>query len=150
MTIGDLARRTGCGIETIRYYEREGLLPRTARTGGNYRRYELGHAQLLSFIRQCRSLDMSLEEIRILLRFRSGAQENCSEVNALLDIHLRHVEGRIAELQNLERQLQALREKCHSGKATADCGILRGLGDASDDRDASGDNHVPRTHSTKR
>ena len=93
---------------------------------------------------------MSLDEIRILLRFRSGAQENCGEVNASLDTHLRHVEERIAELQSLERQLQALREKCTSGRSAADCGILRGLGGARNDRDASGGDHVPSTHSTKR
>src|SRR5215467_9510124 len=147
MTIGELARTTGCGIETIRYYEHEGLLPKPGRTSGNFRRYGQEHAQLLSFIRHCRSLDMSLDEIRILLRFRSGAQENCGEVNALLDTHLRHVEEPIAELQSLECQLQALREKCRSGKPAADCGILRGLGGAPNGRDASGDNHVPRTHS---
>ena len=150
MTIGELARTTGCGIETIRYYERGGLLPRTARTSGNFRCYEQEHAHLLSFIRHCRSLDMSLDEIRILLRFRSGAQDNCGEVNALLDTHLRHVKERIAELRSLERQLQALREECTSGRAAADCGILRGLGSARNERDASGGNHVPSTHSTRR
>jgi Cd(II)/Pb(II)-responsive transcriptional regulator len=150
VTIGELARKTGCGIETIRYYERGGLLPRTARTSGNFRCYEQEHAQQLSFIRHCRSLDMSLDEIRILLRFRSGAQENCGEVNALLDTHLRHVEERLSELQSLQRQLQALREECTSGRPAADCGILRGLGDARNERDASGGNHVPSTHSTKR
>jgi len=150
MTIGELARATGCGIETIRYYERGGLLPRTARTSGNFRCYEQEHAQLLSFIRHCRSLDMSLDEIRILLRFRSGARENCREVNALLDTHLLHVEERIAELQSLERELQALRETCTSARPAADCGILRGLGGARNGRDASGGNHVPSTHSTKR
>jgi Cd(II)/Pb(II)-responsive transcriptional regulator len=150
MTIGELARTTGCRIETIRYYEREALLPRTSRTSGNFRRYGQDHAQLLSFIRRCRSLDMSLDEIRILLKLRAGAQENCGEVNALLDTHLHHVEERIGELQSLERQLQALREQCSSGRPAADCGILRGLGGAPTERDRSGDNHVPRTHSTKR
>jgi Cd(II)/Pb(II)-responsive transcriptional regulator len=150
MTIGELARTTGCGIETIRYYEREGLLPKTARTSGNFRDYGQEHTQLLSFIRHCRSLDMSLDEIRILLRFRSGATENCGEVNALLDTHLGHVEVRIAELQDLERQLQALRKKCRSRRPAADCGILRGLGGVPKARNASGDTHVPRTHSTKR
>jgi DNA-binding transcriptional MerR regulator len=82
-------------------YEREGLLPRAARTSGNFRHYGQEHARLLSFIRHSRSLDMSLEEIRILLRFRSGAQENCDEVNALLDIHLSHVEVHRAELRGL-------------------------------------------------
>ena len=150
MTIGELARTTGCGVETIRYYEREGLLPRTARTSGNFRRYGQEHVQLLTLIRHCRSLDMSLNEIGMLLKFRSGSQENCGEVNILLDTHLRHVEGRIAELQSLERELQALREKCNGGRPAADCGILRGLGGAPNDRDASANNHVPRTHSTRR
>ena len=75
MTIGELARRTGCGIETIRYYEHEGLLPKPGRTSGNFRRYGQEHAELLSFIRHCRSLDMALNEIRILLRFRSAPDE---------------------------------------------------------------------------
>ena len=150
MTIGALARTTGCGIETIRYYEREGLLPRTARTSGNFREYGQEHAQLVSFIRHCRSLDMSLDEIRILLRFRLGVQDNCNEVNALLDTHLGHVEVRLAELRGLKRQLQALRDTCSSGGRTADCGILRGLGGAPNVRNASGDTHVPRTHSARR
>ena len=63
MTIGELARKTGCGIETIRYYEHEGLLPKPARTSGNFRRYGQEHAELLSFIRHCRPLDMALNEI---------------------------------------------------------------------------------------
>src|SRR6478672_2087818 len=106
MTIGELARRTGCGIETIRYYEQEGLLPKPARTAGNFRRYGLEHADQLSFILHCRSLDMALHEIRILLRFRSAPDENCGEVNTLLDTHIGHVEVRIAELKSLESQLK--------------------------------------------
>src|ERR1700710_2878129 len=102
MTIGDLARRTGCGTETIRYYEREGLLPKPGRTSGNFRRYGQEHAELLSFIRHCRSLDMALNEIRILCRFRTAPDENCGEVNALLDSHLGHVEERIMELESLK------------------------------------------------
>ena len=92
---------------------------------------------------------MALNEIRILLRFRSAPDENCGEVNALLDTHIGHVEERIAELQSLESQLKVLRDKC-SGTSTEHCGILQGLGGALDDRDGSGDNHVPRTHSTTR
>jgi len=92
----------------------------------------------------------ALKEIRILLRFRSAPDENCREVNALLDTHIGHVEERIAELQSLEDQLRALRDKCSSGRSAEHCGILQGLGDAPGDREASGDNHVPRTHSTKR
>lgn len=150
MTIGELARRTGCGIETIRYYEHEGLLPKPGRTSGNFRRYGQEHAELLSFIRRCRSLDMALNEIRILLRFRSAPDENCREVNAVLDTHIGHVEERILELQGLKGQLRALRDKCGGGKSVQHCGILQGLGGASDERDASGANHVSRTHSAKR
>ena len=150
MTIGELARTTGCGIETIRYYEHEGLLPKPGRTSGNFRRYGQEHAELLSFIRHCRALDMALNEIRILLRFRAAPNENCREVNALLDTHICHVEERIAKLQRLKRQLRALRDKCSSGRPSAQCGVLRGLRATPDGRDASGDNHVPRTHSTKR
>ena len=105
---------------------------------------------MLSFIRRCRSLDMALNEIRILLRFRSAPDENCREVNALLDTHIGHVEERISELQSLKGQLRALRDKCRGGKSAEHCGILQGLGGASYERDASGDNHVSRTHSTKR
>src|SRR5262252_9507628 len=108
MTIGELARTTGAGIETIRYYEREGLLPKPGRTSGNFRRYGPEHAEQLSFIGRCRSLDMALDEIKILLRFRSAKDENCGEVNALLDTHIGHVEERIAELQSLKVQLRAL------------------------------------------
>ena len=150
MTIGELSRRTGCGIETIRYYEHEGLLPKPGRTGGNFRRYGQEHAELLSFIRHSRSLDMALNEIRILLRFRSAPDENCGEVNALLDTHIGHVKERIAELQRLGGQLRALRDKCGGGKSAEQCGILQGLGGTREDPEASGDNHVPHTHSTKR
>src|SRR5271167_4832259 len=150
MTIGELARRTRCGIETIRYYEHEGLLPKPGRTSGNFRRYGQEHAELLTFIRHCRSLDMALNEIRTLLRFRSAPDDNCGEVNALLDTHIGHVEERITDLRILEGQLRALRDTCSSGRPVEHCGILRGLGDAPGGRSESGDNHVPRTHSTKR
>ena len=150
MTIGELARATGCGIETIRYYEHEGLLPKPGRTSGNFRRYGQEHAELLSFIRHCRSLDMALNEIRILLRFRSAPEKNCGEVNALLETHIGHVEERIAELRSLEGQLRALREKCSSVKSAKHCGILQGLGGPPGEQNASSNKHVPRTHSTKR
>jgi Cd(II)/Pb(II)-responsive transcriptional regulator len=150
MTIGELARRSGCGIETIRYYEHEGLLPRPGRTSGNFRWYGQDHAELLSFIRRCRALDMALNEIRILLRFRASPDENCREVNAILDTHMGHVEERIAELQSLEGQLKALRDKCSTTRSAEHCGILQGLSGAPENRDAPADNHVQRTHSTKR
>ncbi|WP_019139756.1 Cd(II)/Pb(II)-responsive transcriptional regulator [Noviherbaspirillum massiliense] len=127
LKIGELGARTGCNIETIRYYEREGLLPEPARSDGNYRLYGSEHVERLTFIRHCRSLDMTLDEIRTLLAFRDAPEQNCGEVNALLDEHIGHVEARIAELKLLEKQLRRLRCLCSQAQAARDCGILQGL-----------------------
>lgn len=124
MKIGELSHATGTQIETIRYYEREGLLPSPARTEGNFRVYTEGHVQRLTFIRHCRSLDMALDEIRTLLHFKDAPDENCGDVNALLDAHIGHVAERIRDLRALEKQLKGLRERCGESKVAADCGIL--------------------------
>ena len=131
MRIGELAHRTGIPVETIRYYEKEGLLPEPARSDGNYRLYGPEHLKQLQFIRHCRNLDMSLDEVRALLRLRSSPAEECGDVNALLDEHLGHVMRRIKELRGLERELKALRERCASATDTAHCGILSELETAS-------------------
>ena len=128
LKIGDLARRTQCPTETIRYYEREGLLPPPTRTAGNYRVYGPGHVERLSFIRNCRSLDMALDEIRQLLRVRDVPWENCDAAHRLLDEHIAHVGTRVSELQDLERQLKALRRECNPAREERECGILNGLG----------------------
>lgn len=127
MKIGDLAKMTGTQVETIRYYEREGLLPKPSRSEGNYRIYGEMHADRLAFIRQCRSLDMSLDEVRIMLGFSDAPTENCNEVNALLDEHISHVVARIRELKGLEKRLKTLREQCTSNQLAMNCGILSGL-----------------------
>jgi Cd(II)/Pb(II)-responsive transcriptional regulator len=127
MKIGELAKSTATQIETIRYYERVGLLPAPARTEGNYRFYDATHVERLSFIRHCRSLDMTLDEIRVLLRFKDGPAEDCSEVNALLDEHIGHVAERVRELRALEAQLRALRARCRESQDTEHCGILNEL-----------------------
>ena len=131
MHIGELARRTGIQVETIRYYEREGLLPEPARTDGNYRVYGQGHLEQVQFIRHCRSLDMSLDEVRTLLRLKHSPADGCGDVNTLLDEHLRHVTRRIKELKGLERELKALRARCASESDAAHCGILSELATAS-------------------
>ena len=95
MKIGELAKLTDCAVETIRYYERENLLPEPARSDGNYRVYTQAHAERLTFIRNCRTLDMTLEEIRSLLAFRDSPQDQCESVNALIDEHIHHVKARI-------------------------------------------------------
>ena len=131
MKIGELARLAGTNVETIRYYERDGLLPIPARSDGNYRIYGEAHVQRLSFIRRCRGLDMTLDEIRVLLHFKESPQENCADVNSLLERHIGHVTQRMQELQELERQLNDLRERCGEARDAAHCGILDSLSQAT-------------------
>lgn len=127
MKIGELSTTTGVPIDTIRHYEREGLLPEPARTESNYRHYGTEHAQRLSFIRHCRGLDMALDEIRVLLRFKDAPSAECGEVNALLDEHIGHVAQRVRELRALEKQLLELRDTCRSVQDAGHCGILNRL-----------------------
>lgn len=145
--IGELAKRVACPVETIRYYEREGLVPDPGRTAGNYRLYGAGHIARLSFIRHCRSLDMTLNEIRTLLKFRNAPEQRCDEVNSLLDHHLREVANRIAELQKLDKHLKDLRRLCKKAQAAKDCGILNELAQAAG---ASGPDRKKRTSSRLR
>ena len=135
MKIGQLAAATGSQVETIRYYEREGLLPAAARTEGNYRVYDQTHVQHLAFIRHCRCLDMTLDEIRVLLHYKDAPNENCGEVDQLLDEHIGHVVSRIRELKALEKELRALRDQCSEGRSAANCGILGGLENAAREHD---------------
>jgi Cd(II)/Pb(II)-responsive transcriptional regulator len=127
LRIGQLAKRAGCLVETIRFYERGGLMPPPARSAGNFRLYGAAHVERLLFIRHCRSLDMTLDEIGTLLRFRDQPEADCGEVNALLDEHIGHVAARIRELRMLEKQLKELRLHCGQSHPTKDCGILNEL-----------------------
>ena len=109
MKIGILAEATGTPVETIRFYEREGLLPPPARAENNYRMYLPVHVERLAFVRQCRNLDMTLDEIRALLALRESPTQDCGDINTLLDEHIGHVAQRIRELRALEADLKALR-----------------------------------------
>ena len=144
MKIGELAKLTDCQVETIRYYEKEGLLPPPARSDGNYRLYTQAHTERLVFIRNCRSLDMTLEEIRSLLGLRDSPQDQCESVNALIDEHIHHVKARIDGLLALQEQLLDLRQRCGGGNQ---CGILQQLevsgGIAASEAEPS---HVGRSH----
>lgn len=152
MKIGELAIATDTPIDTIRHYESAGLLPAPTRSEANYRIYGEGHAQRLLFIRRCRSLDMSLEEVRVLLRFRDSPSDDCREVNALLDQHIGHVADRVRELRTLEKQLKALRETCRQATDTEHCGILNGLSQAQRTarKTTSRQRHVLGTHKASR
>ena len=133
LQIGELAQRSDCAVETVRYYERQGLLPEPLRSAGNYRIYGEKHVERLLFIRHCRYLDMTLEEVKRLLKFCDAPQESCFEVNALLDEHIGHVAERMAELRMLEKRLKQLRRLCKQVQASKDCGILNELAHASSD-----------------
>ncbi|HQR72162.1 MAG TPA: Cd(II)/Pb(II)-responsive transcriptional regulator [Burkholderiaceae bacterium] len=146
MKIGDLANATGTPVETIRFYEREGLLPPPGRADNNYRVYLPVHAERLAFIRQCRNLDMTHDEIRALLALRDAPASDCGEVNALLDEHVRHVAERIRELRALEKDLKALRARCTSPQSISDCGILNGLDKAAAVAPSRPRRHVRGTH----
>lgn len=146
LKIGELARRAQCPTQTIRFYEREGLLPAPTRTPGNYRVYGPLHVERLDFIRNCRALDMTLDEIRQLLRFRDLPQQNPHAAHALLDEHVAHVAERISELQQLERQLKALRRQCQPARAKRACGILDELSQAGARTHGKARAHVRGTH----
>jgi Cd(II)/Pb(II)-responsive transcriptional regulator len=130
MRIGELAKAAGLDVETVRYYEKAGLLPAPARRDNNYRRYDDSASERLNFIRNCRALDMSLDEIRILLRFIDRPSGDCSPVDALVAEHLGHVRRRLAGLRQLERQLVLLQQACGHAKPQAVCGIVLALGSA--------------------
>ena len=128
LKIGELAGQTGYTVEAIRHYERAGLLPKPARSTGNYRLYGSAHLERLQFIRHCRSLDMGLEEIRTLLAVRDEPEQSCDAVNAMLDLHITQVRARITELHALEQQLRDIRSLCGVSQAARDCAILQCLG----------------------
>lgn len=125
--IGELATRLGIQTETIRYYERERLLPKPVRSDGNYRLYGAAAVERLTFIRNCRGFGMNLDEIRALLAIREEPERECGSVNQMLDEHIRNVGQRIQELQLLEDQLRSLRGRCSEAASVGDCQILSKL-----------------------
>ncbi len=127
LRIGELARRAHSQVDTIRYYESQGLLPAPERSQGNFRLYDEAAVERMRFIRYCRSLDMTLAEIRLLLTLRDHPEEECGPVVALLEKHVELVGRRIGELQSLERSLRDLRSCCQPGNVARDCGILQEL-----------------------
>lgn len=131
MRIGELARRAGVDVQTVRYYERERLLPAAARTAAGYRAYGARDVERLNFIRHCRSLDMSLAEIKRLLDLSEDTQVPCDEVDRMVAAHLERVRARRLALEALEARLTTLKAQCASGQRVANCGILAELVHAS-------------------
>lgn len=127
MQIKALSAATGVDVETIRYYERQGLLPAPARQANGYRDYGPPQLERLSFIRHCRALDMPLADVRQLLAALDAPGPECGDINALIDQHLARVRARLASLRALEKQLRSLRSSCSGAPGERGCGILHEL-----------------------
>ncbi|WHO40960.1 helix-turn-helix domain-containing protein [Sphingobium sp. AP49] len=126
-TIGDMGKATATKIETIRYYEKIGLLPKPARTTSNYRDY--GHAELgrLSFIRRARDLGFSLDQVRALLSISGDRSCDCAGIDRIAREHLLEVDRKLADLTSLRKELKAVIDSCDGG-IVADCRIIEALG----------------------
>jgi len=129
-SIGVLSRRTGCKVETIRYYERIGLLPAPSRSAGGHRLYGEDHLKRLTFIRRGRELGFSLDDIRGLLGLVDGGAYTCAEVKAVTLEHLGEVRRKLADLRRLERVLKGMAAECEGG-AVPDCPVIDALFRAS-------------------
>lgn len=127
MRIGELGLAVGVDVETIRYYEKAGLLADPVRLANGYRDYGDKHLEQLAFIRHCRVLDLPLVEIKQLLELLSQPSAACDDVDRLIEGQLARVQTRIRSLRALERQLSALRSCCAAPQTAAECGILHEL-----------------------
>src|ERR1700722_7931334 len=125
--IGDLAKGTGTKVVTVRYYEQIGLLPVPSRTAGNYRTYSHEHVRRLRFIRRCRDLGFTLDQIRDLLRLSSRKEQDCAEVDQITARHLREIEQKIPDKKRLTRELRLFNNCCRGNGIIADCRIIEAL-----------------------
>jgi len=132
MKIGELAKRCGCSVETVRFYEKKGLLKKTGRSVNGYRQYGESHATQLNFIRHCRSLDMKLPDVSALLNVQANPELACDVISALIDSHIDNIRLKIQSLQELERQLHLLRDSCQAVTSVAECAIMRHLEQAAE------------------
>jgi len=126
--IGELARRTGCKVPTIRYYEEIGVMPLAARASNNRRIYNVKHFERLNFICHCRELGFSLDEIRNLLGLADHPSQSCTEVDYIARNHLKEVEQKIASLSVLKSELNRMINHCEGG-TISDCRIIKVLAD---------------------
>ncbi|MGH6641594.1 MerR family transcriptional regulator [Hypericibacter sp.] len=126
LTIGGLSKCTGVNIETIRFYERVGILPKPPRSAGGHRIYSQNQLMRVGFVRRSRELGFSLDEVRALLRLVDGGRYTCAEVKAIALDHLADVRRKIADLQRLEQTLADVAGKCRGGKVP-DCPVIEAL-----------------------
>jgi MerR family mercuric resistance operon transcriptional regulator len=126
ISIGVLAKRTGCTIETIRYYEKIGLLPPPARSGAGHRIFDADQLRRLRFVRRARGLGFALDEVRALLRLADNRQQSCAQARNITEGHLADVRARIADLKAMERVLRDTVRLCADGTKPA-CPIIEAL-----------------------
>ena len=126
LTIGKVAQQTRCNIETIRYYERESLLPAPQRTPGGHRLYNESMIKRLVFIRRSRELGFSMAEVRQLLSVVDGDVVSCEKVKGIAENHLHDIKTRIADLRKMQRILGELSQQC-SGENVPECPIIEVL-----------------------
>jgi MerR family mercuric resistance operon transcriptional regulator len=118
VAIGALSKHTGTNVETIRYYERVGLLPAPARSSGGYRLYRTDHLKRLKFIRRARALGFSVAEVRKLLTLADHRRRPCAEVRVVAHAHLEDVKEKIADLRRMERVLRETVARCEAGSGS--------------------------------
>ncbi|MDP0927627.1 helix-turn-helix domain-containing protein [Paracoccus onubensis] len=126
--IGDLARLTGTKVVTIRYYEKIGLMPAPHRSAANYRIYSKAQLHRLQFIRRCRELGFSLEQVAELAALSSDRARSCTEVDDLTRVHLAEIEDKIADLTALAAELRSIGAQCKGGTTISNCRIIEALG----------------------
>ena len=137
LTIGTLAKSTGCRPETVRYYERVGVLPEPARSRGGQRRYRREHVKRLRFVRRARELGFPLDEVRGLLWLVDEPGHTCAEVEEVTRGHLDAVRSRLADLRALERVLDRIVAQCKGG-TVPECPVIDALSGDALARDALG------------
>ncbi len=126
LTIGVLSKRTGCNIETIRYYERIGLMPAPPRTEGGHRLYDEAHLKRLTFVRRSRELGFTLDDVRGLLQLVDGGHYTCAEVRDMTLQHLDEIRSKVADLRRLERVLKEMAAQC-TGDDVPECPVIDAL-----------------------
>jgi Hg(II)-responsive transcriptional regulator len=132
MTVGELAARAGVNVETVRYYERRGLLPQPARTAAGYRRYEPDAVARLRFIKRAQRLGFTLHEVEELLALRVRHAGACEAVGRRARAKISLVRQKLRELEAMERSLTRLAAECDARRPTGECPILHALEEGSD------------------
>jgi DNA-binding transcriptional MerR regulator len=126
LTIGDLGKATNTKVETVRYYERIGLMPAPKRSASNYRKYGVGHVERLGFIRRSRALGFNLDQVRDLLSLADDRDRSCEAIDEIARAHLAEIDRKLTDLKALRHELDALLRQCRHG-VIAECRIIKAL-----------------------